>query len=162
MCTMKNLVPRVTLEFRGLDSVTTKEDIEKALMRDLEGKTGDARVSNTKPNRREQVIAIVHINEQDARKLLEASRIKVGWIYSRIRPRTRVDRCFKCLGYGHHSRDCKGPDRSSLCYKCGKEGYKGVLCTEKLQCKLSTEMKENPETLQHVQVRAHAKHSDRH
>ena len=74
----KNLVPRVTLEFRDRDSVTTKEVMEEALMRDLEGKTGNARVSITKPNRREQVMAIAHINEQDARKLLEASRIKVG------------------------------------------------------------------------------------
>ena len=91
MGTMRNLIPKVTLEFLDLDSVTTKGDIEEALKRDLGQQGGDAKVSVTKPNRREQVLAIVELNEEEANKLLETSRIKVGWIKSRVRRRAWID-----------------------------------------------------------------------
>ncbi|XP_033218178.1 uncharacterized protein LOC117173646 [Belonocnema kinseyi] len=123
MGTMKNLVPKVTLKLRDLDCVTTKEDVEIALKRDLGDKLGDAKVSVTRPNRREQVLAIVEVGEKAASQLLETARIKVGWINSRVRNRISIDRCFRCLGYGHQSRDCKGPDRSGLCYRCGLGGH---------------------------------------
>lgn len=95
MGTMRNLVPRVTLELLGLDCVTTKEDVENALRQDIEGIMGDAEVSLTKPNRRKQVTAIVQTNEQEAKKLVDVSRMKVGCINSKIRRRTLANRCSK-------------------------------------------------------------------
>ena len=49
-------------------------------------------------------------------KLLKAGKYKVGWVICRVRRRIPLVRCFRCLGYGHHSRDCKGIDRSNTCY----------------------------------------------
>ena len=68
--------------------------------------------------------------------------MKVGWIYSRIRERIQVARCFKCLGYGHHANHCGGPDRSGLCYRCGKVGHKAVSCKDEMQCVLCAELDE--------------------
>lgn len=148
--TVRSLLPRVTLEFLDLDSITTKEEVEEALQRELREKADDTKVTVSNPNRRGQIMAFVEMNEQEAEKLLQTARIRVGWINSRIRRRIYVTRCFKCIGYGHQARDCKGPDRSGLCYKCGKEGHKGASCTEQLQCVLCTGLQENPESLNHV------------
>ena len=147
---VKNLVPRVTLELLDLDSTTTTEDVEEALKRELDGRNGEMKVSVSKPNRRGQVIAFVEMNEQVANKLLETSRIKIGWINSRIRPRIFVPRCFKCLGYGHQTRVCEGPDRSALCYKCGNGGHKAATCKEPPQCVLCVELYEEGDTLSHI------------
>ena len=149
MGTMWNLTPKVTLEFLDLDSVTiyTKGDVEEALKRDLGEKAGDAKMSVTKPNRREQILAIVELNEEEANKLLETPRIKVGWINSRVRRRARIDRCYKCMGYGHQARECKGPDCSSLCYKCGLAGHRASVCTAEPLCMLCKRGISKPENL---------------
>ena len=147
---VKNLVLRVTLELLDLDSTTTTEDVEEALKRELDGRNGEMKVSVSKSNRRGQVIAFVEMNEQVANKLLETSRIKIGWINSRIRPRIVVPRCFKCLEYGHQARVCEGPDRSALCYKCGKGEHKAATCKEPPQCVLFAELHEEGDTLNHI------------
>ena len=116
MGSVKNLVPKTTLELLDLDSYTTKEEVEEALKRELGENTGELKVAILKPNKREQGLAIVEIEEQGANKLLQTSRIKIGWVNSRVRRRTQVSRCFKWLDYGHQVKDCKGPDRSLLCY----------------------------------------------
>lgn len=97
----------MTLEIIDLDSIRNKEDVEEALRRDLEGNTGDLKVTVSKASILGQVMAIVDINEKEGRKLLVARLIKVGWIYSRIRERIQVVRCFNCLSFDHQSRDCK-------------------------------------------------------
>ena len=101
---VKNLVPRVALELLDLDSTTTTEDVEEALKRELEGRNGEMKVSISKPNRRGQVIAFVEMSEQVGNKLLENSRIKIGWINSKIRPRIFVPRCFKSSAWDTGTR----------------------------------------------------------
>lgn len=38
------------------------------------------------------------------------------------------------LGTGHKSNKCEGPDRSALCYKCGKEGHGSKAYGNELYC----------------------------
>lgn len=61
-----------------------------------------------------------------------------------------VVRCYKYLGYGHQSRECKGPDHSAFYYKCGKKVRKAVSCTEKLQFILFKELEKRPGSLSHI------------
>ncbi|XP_033226026.1 uncharacterized protein LOC117178709 [Belonocnema kinseyi] len=143
------MVPKTTLKLLDLDAVTTREDVEEAVKNSLVYH-GDIRVTITKPNRWGHVLTFAEKSERDANKLLETSRLKVGWVNSRIRQSTRVDRCYKCLGYGHQSKSCKGPDRSKLCYKCEAEGHKAATCTSENRCVLCADLKEENLLLDHV------------
>lgn len=93
--TVKSLLPRVSLELLDPDTITTKEEVEEALQRVLREKADDTKVTVSNPNRRGQIAAFVEMNEQEAEKLLQTARIRVGWINSRIRRRIYVTRCFK-------------------------------------------------------------------
>ncbi|XP_046677328.1 uncharacterized protein LOC124365395 [Homalodisca vitripennis] len=43
-------------------------------------------------------------------------------------PDSMPSECFRCLGYGHSSRNCKGPDRSKNCLRCGGNDHKRKDC----------------------------------
>ena len=83
------------------------------------GVGGEIEIRLTDANSRGQRLAIASVQETEALKLLKTGKIKVGWVICRVRRRIPLDRCLRCLGYGHHARDCKGTDRSIMCYKCG-------------------------------------------
>ena len=105
---VRNLVRKTTLELLVLDSCTNKEEVEEALKCELGDNVGELKVAILKPNKREQILAIVEIEEQGATKLLETSRIKIGWVNSRERRRTQVSRCFKCQTMVTRSKTAKG------------------------------------------------------
>ena len=106
------MVPRTVLEIRDLDSSTSEDEVNQALKRDLQDNNGILRSSLTQPNARKQRMAIVTVETSAANRLMATARIKVGWVNCRIRRRTTITRCFKCLDFDHLSLDCKGPDRS--------------------------------------------------
>lgn len=147
---VRSLEPKETLEIRDLDGLTTKEEVEEAITRDLKELAGDIQVSVTKANSQELKTAIVQINTNGAKQLLRAQFIKIGWVRCRVRPRIVVPRCFKCLGYGHVARTCKGPDRSRACYKCGGADHKGKECTNAERCFLCTEKDVESAELKHA------------
>ena len=65
--------------------------------------------------------AYVLLGEARALKLLKATHIKIGWVSCRVRRKKAVNRCFRCLCFGHIAVDCRGPDRSRCCWKCKEE-----------------------------------------
>ncbi|BES90724.1 ZnF_C2HC [Nesidiocoris tenuis] len=139
--TTRSLVPRVSLEVRDLDDVTTVEDVRAALERDLKPEdTNEMEIFLTKPNVRGQQSAVVKMVEKTALQLLERGRIRIGWVNCRVRQRAEVDRCFRCLGYGHRAPSCKGPDRSRLCYQCGEEGHTKKDCKSTPKCVLCAKL----------------------
>ena len=73
-------------------------------------------------------ILIIGTPPQSAELLLKVGKLKVGLVLCRLKERTQVIRWLKCLGFGHLAVDCKGRDRSALCWKCGKDGYKLKKC----------------------------------
>ncbi|KAG8239144.1 hypothetical protein J437_LFUL018555 [Ladona fulva] len=81
-------------------------------------------------------MAIVEMEDQGAISLLNKGRIKTRWVYCQIRKRIIVTCCHKCLGYGHMKRDCTGPDRTDVCWKCGNKGHKAVQCKNNPSCVL--------------------------
>lgn len=135
---VKTLATRKTLEIRDLDCLTEKKDVEEALRRDLQD-TGEMKVNLTAINPREQRAAIVELEDRLAAKLLKQARIRIGWIYCRVRERAIVQKCYKCHGYGHLAKMCRGPDRSRLCLKCGLEGHRWKECSAPELCTLCTE-----------------------
>ena len=89
-----------------------------------------------------RVVVVVVLSEDDAIKLEELSRLKVGMTSCRVRRRVVVTRCFRCLGFGHQRRSSKEEDRSSLCYKYSEAGHPAKNCTGTQKCFLC--VKEDP------------------
>ncbi|XP_008214569.1 uncharacterized protein LOC103317698 [Nasonia vitripennis] len=120
-------ISRITLEIRGIDSLTTQDDVRNAIT----AETGeeDAKVHLFEPNTREQRVAVVEIDQIKTTALLKKGKIRIGCINCRVRVRANPTRCYRCLGYGHVKVRCKGPDRSVNCWKCGASGHKAALCT---------------------------------
>ena len=132
--TIRSITPRITLEILDMDTVTTEQDVEEAINRELQVTIPNLKVGMTKPNSRGQKLGIVDIDAEKATELLNKEKIRIGWIYCRIRKRTLVTRCYRCLDFGHQARECKGPDRSKLCYRCGKPGHRSKGCTSEFRC----------------------------
>lgn len=134
---IRNMTPKVTLEILDLDCLTQTEEVKDALD-GLLGTDEYRRISVLGPNTRGQKMAICDLSSQDATKLLETGRIKIGFVSCRVRARLVVPRCYKCLGYGHLRTDCTGPDRHDCCWKCGSADHKAGACTETPACFLCT------------------------
>jgi hypothetical protein len=132
-----NLQSKVSVEIRDIDGFTKEEEVAAAIERDIP-EVGDIKI-NLFPCIRGQQVAIIEMCDKWAANLINEGRIKIGWVYCRVRERAVAARCFRCSGYGHMAKDCKGPDRSKLCYKCFGAGHKARVCTAAESCLLCTE-----------------------
>lgn len=126
---VKDTTTLVQLDILDLDCVTETTDITDAL-RPFIGKEPDPKVCIFGPNKGGQYMAVCHVDNQTAQTLLKTG-LKVGWVNCRVRRRLTVPKCFKCLGYGHTKKDCKGTDRRDVCWKCGLAGHVGKACNTK-------------------------------
>ena len=91
----------------------------------------ELRVFPTKTPYRENRKAYVFAEEVRAMKLLKAARMKIGWVSCSVRRKKELNRCFRCLGFGHIVAECRGPDCSSCCWRCGVKGHNVGSCTRK-------------------------------
>ncbi|XP_044592005.1 uncharacterized protein LOC123270132 [Cotesia glomerata] len=148
--TVRTLTPKATIEILDLDAITTENDVREALKRDFTDSLEIKRVNLTKPTRRGNRAAFCEIDEASAFKILDKARIMIGWVNCRIRPVVKVTRCIRCLGYGHATNSCKGPDRSKCCFKCGGGNHKAADCVEQPKCFFCTEEQEAPDSLCHI------------
>ena len=88
--------------------------------------------------------ASVLLEEARTLKLLKGAYIKIGWVSCRVRKKKEVNRCFRCLGFGHIAANCQGPDRSRCCWRCGEERHHAVSCAGKPRCFLCAAREEKP------------------
>ncbi|XP_053976365.1 uncharacterized protein LOC128875066 [Hylaeus volcanicus] len=139
---VRGLKPRATIEILDLDCVTTSGEVMDAVARVTGESPEEIRVSVLATNHRELRKAVVELGEGAAVKLLAAAKLKIGWVNCRIRRWTEVQRCFRCLGYGHTRRECKGPDRSNACRRRGKDGHKAAACEATPHCHLCAGIKD--------------------
>ena len=80
-------------------------------------------------------MAVISLPVIEARKLLEAEKIKVGWVVCRIRERASLRKCFRCFEYGHMARACENTeDRRELCLRCGEKGHYIKECKKEPCC----------------------------
>jgi len=57
------------------------------------------------------------------------TRISVLWVICRVPPSRPVfDKCYRCYGFGHQSKDCSGTDLSKACNQCGVLWHEGKDC----------------------------------
>lgn len=69
-------------------------------------------------------------------RLTEEGGVKIGLVKCKMKKWVEVPRCFKCWGYEHEVKSCRGPDRSKACLKCGGEGQKAGECEGASFCRL--------------------------
>lgn len=138
---IKSVTPKITLEIRDLDSLTTSEEIEKSIRSLVQAQNETMIIRTTKPNSRELVRAFATVPQEIAEELLKIGYVKVGWCRGRLKKCENVRRCFRCFGIGHEQWNCTGPDRKSLgvCIRCGEAGHIMKTCKNEPKCCLCTE-----------------------
>lgn len=136
--TVTDLKPKATVEMRGLDSLTSGEEILSAIAKLLSVPKVDATVRLTAPDSRDQKRAFVDLATEDANNILKVGRIRIGWISCQMKFWDKPRRCFRCFGFGHLKSDCSGPDRKGqgLCMKCGEAGHLIKNCNKPPKCYL--------------------------
>lgn len=134
---IKALTHEVALEIRDLDEITTRDDIVEAICSRIPGLENfrEGSIRNLRPSYAGTQVAVISLPVLEARKLLEAGKIKIGWVVCRIRERTSLRKCFRCFEYGHMARACKNTeDRSECCLKCGEKGHYWKECRKEPSC----------------------------
>lgn len=136
---VRALSQETVIECRDLDEITTEDELRSALIEQCNLGDVSMTIRMRKAYGRTQTAAI-RLPTAVASKLVEKARVKVGWSVCPLRATPRVtkqmERCFKCMGFGHQARNCAGPDRSKLCRKCGGEGHFANDCARPAKCML--------------------------
>lgn len=78
--------------------------------------------------------ATVTIRRDIAADLAQKGKIKIGWVFCRVRKRVNIIRCFRCLQFGHRMAECTGEDKTDMCLKCGELGHKAKDCGNSPYC----------------------------
>ncbi|CAD6998283.1 unnamed protein product [Ceratitis capitata] len=134
---IRALTHEISVEIRDLDEITTKEDIIEAIRSQIKelNTIGVDAVKNIREAYAGTQTALISLPATDAKRLLDASKIKVGWVVCRIRERPNLRKCFRCMEYGHLARACTSEvDRSQCCAKCGEKGHFAKECNKKPLC----------------------------
>ena len=133
---VRHVIPRIEIEITNLNPRIEAGDVKEAVRDFFEQESEiELTVSLTK---------FVLLEEEKALKLLKAAHIKIRWVSYKVRRKKKLDQCYRCLGFGHIAADCRGPDRSRCCWKCGAEGHTAGFCSRQPRCYLSAAMEEKP------------------
>jgi len=133
---IRGLVRHDDLDVQDLYGVTTEAEVETCI-KSILGLALDDTSIKTKSIRQTYAgtqRATVRLRSTDALKLVKNGRIKIGWVYAKVRLKTTATRCFKCLGYGHTKYACKGPDRTNACSLCSSVSHKASDCKSSPNC----------------------------
>lgn len=123
----------VTFHIRDLDATVNREDMRDALV--AEGVPEDAlKVTSLRPAFGDTQVATVKVAKSYSEALVNKKRILIGWTRCRVQKRVPMQGCGKCWGMGHNRSDCKGPDRTELCRRCGQAGHVAVKCVGDPYC----------------------------
>lgn len=143
-----SLTTQRTIECKDIDEVTSVEDIVKAIKSQFDLDVSQQDVQLRKSYGETQV-ASIKTSETTAKKLLEKGKLKLGWSNCHLREKTTLTKCFRCLEFGHISRNCKSSiDRSKMCRKCGENGHIAKGCAKTPSCMFC--IKDHPDNAKHV------------
>ena len=111
--TVRHLIPRIEVEIADPEPTIGAEDVEDAVRSYFDqGLELELRVSISQTPYRGNRKAYVVLEEAKAQKLLKGAHIKIAWVSCGVYRKKEVNRCFRCLGFGHIAAGCRGPDRS--------------------------------------------------
>lgn len=119
-----------TVIIRGMDEITSKEEVMEAIKATTGEPEHKIRLSELRPNVRNTQNVTATLGGEAADYLIEQRHLRIGIVLCRVQEKLRVKSCNRCLGYNHKSSECKGPDRRKLCFNCGGEGHAAKECKE--------------------------------
>ncbi|KAK9729961.1 Zinc knuckle [Popillia japonica] len=118
-----------TLYIMGMDPTSNEEEVKQAIARETNLRETEIQVKAIRKGRYEEQTAIVELPRGKATALIQQRKMRIGWVECGVKERIYLTRCFKCLEYGHKTRDCTAKvDRSDECYKCGSKGHRSKEC----------------------------------
>ena len=144
---VKALEQRAEVLVKDIDEVTTKDEIIEAIKAQFEEEVKPEHVYLRKSFGETQT-ASISLQLTGAAKLVKAGKMKIGWVVCRIREKTEVTKCFRCLEFGHIARNCKNEDRTKRCRRCGEDGHVAKSCKKEPSCMFCR--KNNLEETRHV------------
>lgn len=137
---IKTVTKTHVIDIRDMDESTDAEDLVRALMEATKVEEPTTfKVLNLRTSFGRTKQAIVQLPEHLASQLLNARKIRVGWIMCRLRSKIKSKQCFRCLEQGHIAYQCKAIDRSNLCRKCCNPGHRARECKTEERCILCFE-----------------------
>lgn len=124
---VKCLRQTAEVEIVDLDEITTKDEVQAAILRSINAEDAMVSVTGIWKTRSGQQMATATVPIAALGKL---THICIGWLRCRVRPRReQPQRCYRCHGFGHGSRQCSGPDLSGTCRRCGLSGHLEKTCS---------------------------------
>ena len=143
--TVRHLIPRIEVEIADIEPSIEADDVENAVRGFFDHASElELKMSLTKRPYQGNRKAYVLLEEAQALKLLKATHIKIGWVSCRVRQKMKINRCYRCLGFGHMAANCLAPDRSRSCWRRGEEGKAAGSLTRKPQCYLCSAKEYKP------------------
>jgi len=91
---VRSLTPKVTLKVRDLDAITLEAEVFESVRKVHGESNGDIKAHLTKPNPWGQQLSFLEVREEDAKKIIETARLKIGWSNCRVRYKTTSKRCY--------------------------------------------------------------------
>lgn len=119
---VKTLLNRTIFEIRDMDEWTNEEEIIAAVTASSGAQRETLRVFSLKKQYGGVQVALVSA-PADVSKIVEGQHLRLGIVSCRVRSYEAKTRCFRCMSYGHIARECKGPDKSKECRRCGIEKH---------------------------------------
>lgn len=110
------------------------EKVVEILERKIDVGQGIVKIIRSRPMRNGNKIVTVTVEKKGAEVLKEVNSVKVGWTNCRVRQNVTVERCYRCMQFGHATRNCEGTERANRCYNCDKEGHIAQECKEQSYC----------------------------
>ncbi|XP_071056622.1 uncharacterized protein [Onthophagus taurus] len=123
-----------TIHIRGMDALVEKCEVQKAIEEMVGEGRYDLKMGELRPMRDETMAITIKMERKGAEMLLRQGNIKIGYARCNLEKRVEIQRCYRCWGHGHSSKDCSGPDRVKLCFRCGKEGHAAKDCKNEEYC----------------------------
>lgn len=125
---VRSLHQKTMLEIRDLDQWTDSEEVAGAVTAETGVDQDALKVISVRQRYGGTQAAVVLVPTASCQKMLTHGRIRVGMVSCRVRLAETKVRCFRCLGYGHISGKCNGPDRTRCCRRCGGDDHKAANC----------------------------------
>lgn len=120
---VRTLQQRALVEVRDLDQWTSSNEVLDEVCRSTCADQEAVKVISLRKRFGDSQMALVSLPLSDSRLLVSSGRLRIGMISCRVRMAEPKRRCFRCLAYGHSSKDCDGPDRSKWCKRCGSQSH---------------------------------------
>lgn len=137
---VKHLTPKIKIEILDIDLATERDEVIEQVSKET-GIKREELICRTL--RRAYMGTQAAIIEGPAEILtrIKENKIKIGWVFCRVRQLPNIIRCYKCHNLGHVASYCTVVEGDVIiCRRCGSEGHTMTECTsEKPKCKICEE-----------------------